>query len=91
MVYRIRWNLTTPFISDESLCISVKVKVAHLCLTLPPHGLYSPRNSPGQKTGVGSLSLLQGIFPTLASNPGLPHCRWILHQLNHKGSMAAYR
>ena len=39
-----------------------KVKVAQLCLTLPPHGPYSPWNSPGQNTGVGSLSLLQGIF-----------------------------
>ena len=35
---------------------------------LRPHGLYSPRNSPGQNTGVGSLSLLQGIFPTQGSN-----------------------
>ena len=43
-------------------------------------------NSPGQNTGVGSLSLLQGIFPTQGSNPGLPHCRWILYQLSHKGS-----
>ena len=34
----------------------------------------------------GSLSLLQGIFPTQGSNPGLPHCRWILYQLSHKGS-----
>ena len=49
------------------------------------HGLYSPRNSPGQNPGVGSLSLLQGIFPTQGSNSGLPHCRQILHQLNHKG------
>ena len=32
-------------------------------------------NSPGQNTGVGSLSLLQGIFQTQGSNPGLPHCR----------------
>ena len=39
------------------------------------HGLYSPRNSPNQNTGVGSLSLFQGIFPTQGSNPGLPHCR----------------
>ena len=37
-------------------------------------------------TGVGSLSLLQGIFPTQGSNPGVPHCRWILYQLSHKGS-----
>ena len=51
-----------------------------------PHGLYSPWNSPGQNTGVGSLSLLQGIFPTQGSNPGLPHCRRILYQLSHKGS-----
>ena len=35
---------------------------------------------------MGSLPLLQGIFPTQGSNPGLPHCRRILHQLSHKGS-----
>ena len=50
------------------------------------HGLYSLWNSPGRNTGVGSLSLLQGIFPTQGSNPGLLHCRWILYQLSHKGS-----
>ena len=49
-------------------------------------GLYNPWNSPGQNTGMGSLSLLQGIFPTQGSNPGLPHCWWILYQLSHKGS-----
>ena len=41
-------------------------------------GLYSPWNSPGQSTGIGSLSFLQGIFPIQGSNPDLPHCRWIL-------------
>ena len=46
----------------------------------------SPWNSLGQNTGVGSLSLLQEIFPTRESNPGLPHCRLILYQLSHKGS-----
>ena len=51
-----------------------------------PHELYSPWNSPGQNTGVGSLSLLQGIFPTQGSNPGLPHCRHSLYQLSQKGS-----
>ena len=50
------------------------------------HELYSPWNSPGQTTGVCSLSLLQGIFPTQGSNRGLPHCRQILYQLSHKGS-----
>ena len=42
--------------------------------SLQPHELYSPWSSPGQNTGVGSLSLLQGIFPTKGSNLGLPHC-----------------
>ena len=50
--------------------------------SLQPHAW----NSPGQNPGVGSLSLLQGIFPTQGLNPGLPHCRQILYQLNHKGS-----
>ena len=54
--------------------------------SLRPHGLYSPGNSPGQNTGVGSLSLLHGIFPTQGSNPSLLHCRQILYQLSHKGS-----
>ena len=54
--------------------------------SLQAHGLYSPWNSPGQYTGVGSLSLFQGIFPTQRSNPGLLHCRQILYQLRHKAS-----
>ena len=53
--------------------------------SLRPHALYSPWNSPGQNTEMGSLSLLQGIFPTQGSHPSLPHCRWILYQLSHKG------
>ena len=54
--------------------------------SLWPHGLYSPQNSPGRNIGVGSLSLLQGIFPTQGSNPGLQHCRRIPSQLSRKGS-----
>ena len=54
--------------------------------SLQPHGLYSPWNSLGQNSGVGSLFLLQGIFPTQGSNPGLPHCRRILYLLSHKRS-----
>ena len=46
----------------------------------------SPWNSPGQNTGVDSLSLLKGIFSTQGSNPGLQHYRQILYQLSHKGS-----
>ena len=67
-----------------------KLKVSESCSvasdSLQPHGLYNPWNSPGQNTGVGILSFLQGMFPTQGSNPGLPHCIWILYQLSHKGS-----
>ena len=63
-----------------------EVKVALVSGSLRPHGLYSPWNSPGQNTGVGSLSLLQGIFPIQGWNPGLLHCRHSVYQLNHKGS-----
>ena len=55
--------------------------------SLQPHGPYSPWNSPGQNTGVGSLSLLQGIFPTQGLNLGLLHCRGILYQLSHQESL----
>ena len=54
--------------------------------SLRPHRLHSPWNFPGQSTRVGSLSLLQGIFPNQGSNPGLLHYRQILYQLNHKVS-----
>ena len=87
-----------PFAPGFSLSIMLAVlalwfeskscSVVSDCLRL--HGLYSPWNSPGQNTGVGSLSLLQRIFPTQGSNPGLLHCRWILYQLNHKGSPALW-
>ena len=50
------------------------------------HGLYGSWNSPGQNTGVGSLSLLRGIFATQGSNTGLLHCRQILYQLSYLGS-----
>ena len=59
--------------------------------SLQPHGLYSPWNSPGHNTGVGNLSLLQGVFPTQRSNLGLLHCRRILNQLSHKGSQEYWR
>ena len=54
--------------------------------SLQHNGLYCPWNSLGQNNGVSSLSLLQGIFPTQVSNPGLPHCGRILYQLSHKES-----
>ena len=76
----------SPKVCSLHLCLlKVKWKWKSLsCIrSLPSHGLYSPWNSPGQNTGVGSLSLLQGIFPTQGSNPGHSHCRWIFYQLSH--------
>ena len=70
----IKWNITY-----ESESRSV------MSNSLPPLGLYSPWNSPGQNTGVGSL-FLQGIFPTQGLNPSILHCRQILYQLSYKGS-----
>ena len=70
-------NLSSQFRSESCSVLSD---------SLQPYGLYSPWNSPSQNTGVGSLSLLQGIFPTQGSNPGLPHGKRILYQLSHKGS-----
>ena len=57
---------------------------------LPSHGLQPARllcpwNSSGKNTGVGCHALLQGIFPTQGSNPGLLHCRQILYHLSHLG------
>ena len=59
--------------------------------SLGPHGLQltrllCPWDSQGQNTGLGSHSLLQGIFLTQGSNPGLLHCRHILYHLNDQGS-----
>ena len=78
----------TEIFTDErcGMGSEVKVKVAQLCSILCDPMDCSPWNSPGQNTGVGSLSLLQGIFPAQGSNPGLPHCRQIFYQLSHKGS-----
>ena len=74
---RVRHDLATK---------QVKVQVTQSCLTLcdPFPWLYSPWNSAAQNTGMGNLSLLQGIFPIQGWNQGLPHCRQILYQLSYK-------
>ena len=68
----------------------IEVKWSQSCSVVSdsfqPHGLYSPLNFPAQNIGVGGLSLLQGIFLTQSSNPGLLHCMQILYQQSHKGS-----
>ena len=65
--------------------LSFLVKDAQLCPSLCNPMDSSPWNSPGQNTGVGSLPILQGIFPTQGSNPGLLHRRQIISQLSHQG------
>ena len=69
------------------LCVCVSHSVVPN--SLPPHGLLPARppcpwDSPGKNTGVGCHALLQGIFPTLGLNSGLPHGRWILYRLSHQ-------
>ena len=46
-------------------------------------------DSPSKNTRVGRHALLQGIYPTKGSNPGLPHCRRILYRLSHQSADAA--
>ena len=50
---------------------------------LQPTRLLCPWDSLGKSTGVGCHALLQGIFLTQRSNPGLPHCGQILYYLSH--------
>ena len=75
------FKILFPGLSQEN-----EMKVAQACPTLcDPKDFSSPWNSSGKNTGVGSLSLLQVIFPTQGLNPGLPHCKQILYQPSHHG------
>ena len=60
------FNLYAEWVSQSHFVMSDSLRL---------HGLYSPWNSPGQNTGVGNFSLLQGIFPTQGLNPSFLHCR----------------
>ena len=74
-------------------CVKWRSKVAQLCPTLcnpmdcslpgSSHGIFQAR----MNTAVGCYYLLQRIFPTQGSNPGLPHCRQMLYHLSHQGSL----
>ena len=90
-------QLSHPYMTTErTIALTIHTFSAKWCLCfliwclgllqLVFQELYSPWNFPGQNIGVGSLSHLQGIFPTNRSNQGLPHCRWILYQLSHQWS-----
>ena len=74
------------------VCVCVCVLVAQMCPALcepidcSPPGSSVPEILQARILEWGSHSLLQGIFPTQGSNPGLLHCWQILYQLSHKGS-----
>ena len=69
-------------------CVLVLSYFSHVWLcdpmdySLPGSSVHG--DSAGKNTGVGSHAFLQGIFTTQESNPGLPHCRWILYHLSYQ-------
>ena len=71
---------------QDACCLHVSKSYSVMSDSLWSDGLHGAWNSPGQNTGVGSLSLLQEIFPTQEMNPNLLHRRRILYQLNHQGN-----
>ena len=90
---KIEHNTTIPKNLDElHVCVFMWL-VIQSCPTLcdpmdcSPPGSSCSRDSSGKNTGVGCHFLLQGIFPTQGSNPGLPHWRQILYWLSHQGSL----
>ena len=75
------------FIWNSCIMYVCSVTSSSLRLYRPqPPRLLCPWESPGKNTGVGCHAFLRGIFPTQGSNPGLPHCRWILYCLSHQRS-----
>ena len=81
----ISWTKT----SNLTMCL---VTLSHTTFCNPmdcsPPGSSVRGDSAGKHTRVGSHALLQGIFPTQGSNPGLPHCRLSLYCLSHQGSLS---
>ena len=75
------------FTPTEKDCRSVAQSCVTLCdpMDCSPPGSSVHGDSPGKNTGVGCHALLQGIFPTQGSNPGLLHCRRILYRMHHQG------
>ena len=89
------------FVTVLVVCESKSVNCSIMSNSLQCQGLYPTRvlwpwDSPGKNTGVDNHSLLQGLFPTQASNPGLLHCRWILIPIwatcifPHKGCLSIF-
>ena len=82
------------YLHEESPLLFVCVLVASIILTLrchelQPTRLLCPWNLPGKNTGMGCAFLLQGIFPILGLNLGVPHCTQFLYHLSHQGIPAS--
>ena len=73
-------NITVLYLVAE-LCLSLCNPTDH---SLPGSSVYG--DSPGKNIGMGCHFLLQGIFPTQGSNPGVLNCMWILYHLSHQES-----
>ena len=75
-------------------CVKVKVKLLNrvrlFAMNCKSTRLLHPWDFPGKNTAVGCHFLLQGIFPTQGTEPGLLHCRQILDHLNHQGYSTLY-
>ena len=80
----LKCNTCCLWCSESESCSAVSNSVRS-------HRLHSPWNSPGKNTRVGSLSRLQGSFPTQGSNSGLLYGRRVLYQLSYQGSPWAIR
>ena len=82
------WKLQGKLLEKQGVCVLKSLSGVRLCDPMDCSLLGSPVHggSSGNNTRVGCHALLEGIFPTRGSSPGLPHCRQILYQLNHQGS-----
>ena len=87
IVHRVAKSQTRlKWLSTHARVVLMKKKVTLSCLTLCNNIEACQallQDSPCKSIGVGCHSLLQGIFSTQGSKPGLPHCRQILYQLSH--------
>ena len=74
-------RLEPPYVAESESVRHSVVSISLWSHRLLPARLLCPGDSPGKNTGVGCHFLLQGIFPTQGSNPGLLHCRQILYHM----------
>ena len=88
-IYLYMWSESRSVVSD-SLWLNDYTVHGILQALLKADPLPAEPPEKPNNTGVGSLSILQGIFLTQESNWGLLHCRWILYQLSYEGIFITY-